>query len=71
MRWMGQGLRSALLPDVAQTGEIGHQWARVDIFLVLAIWSVVGTILAVYLLRRATLRESGSALEAKRLARGD
>lgn len=67
MRWIAQGLRSSLLPDSAQTAELGGSWGHSEVFLVLAAWSIVGGILAVWLMTRAARRESGSTLEQRRL----
>lgn len=65
MRWIGQGLRGAMLPDEFKTAEIGDTWDRPATFAVLLVWTVVGGILAAYLLRRAAQRESGSTLEER------
>ncbi|MGW5611710.1 ABC transporter permease [Streptomyces sp. NPDC003753] len=70
LRWMAQGVRSALLPDAAQAAEPSGSWQLPTVALVLAGWTVVGFLLAVPLLRRAARRESGSRLtERQRKAR--
>ncbi|GGW67484.1 ABC transporter permease [Streptomyces griseoloalbus] len=65
LKWMAQGLRSALLPDAARTAEPAGSWELPMVALVLAAWAVVGFLLAVPLLRRAARRESGSRLAAR------
>ncbi|PNE43341.1 multidrug ABC transporter permease [Streptomyces noursei] len=65
LRWMAQGLRAALLPDSARAAELAGSWQLPTVALVLAAWAVVGFLLAVPLLRRATRRESGSRLTAR------
>ncbi|WP_436850510.1 ABC transporter permease [Streptomyces griseoloalbus] len=65
LKWMAQGLRSALLPDAARTAEPAGSWELPMVALVLAAWAVVGFLLAIPLLRRAARRESGSRLAAR------
>ncbi|GGY80840.1 ABC transporter permease [Streptomyces omiyaensis] len=65
LKWMAQGLRSALLPDSAQTAEPAGSWELPMVVLVLTTWAVLGFLLAVPLLRRAARRESGSRLTAR------
>ncbi|MBQ0855402.1 ABC transporter permease [Streptomyces sp. BH-SS-21] len=65
LKWMAQGLRSALLPDSARTAEAAGSWELPMVALVLAAWAVLGFLLAVPLLRRAARRESGSRLSAR------
>ncbi|UZJ31092.1 ABC transporter permease [Streptomyces endophytica] len=62
LKWMAQGVRSALLPDAARAAEPAGSWELPTVALVLAAWAVVGFLLAVPLLRRAARRESGSRL---------
>ncbi|MER6030907.1 ABC transporter permease [Streptomyces sp. NPDC001851] len=62
LRWMAQGVRSALLPDAARAAEPSGSWQLPTVALVLAGWAVAGFLLAVPLLRRAARRESGSRL---------
>ncbi len=66
LKWMAQGLRSALLPDAARTAEAAGSWELPTVALVLTAWTVLGLLLAVPLLRRAARRESGSRLSARR-----
>ncbi|GAA5204637.1 ABC transporter permease [Streptomyces thinghirensis] len=65
LKWMAQGLRSALLPDSARAAEVAGSWELPMVALVLAAWTVLGFLLAVPLLRRAARRESGSRLTAR------
>ena len=62
LKWMAQGLRSALLPDAARAAEPAGSWELPMVALVLTAWAVLGFLLAVPLLRRAARRESGSRL---------
>lgn len=65
LKWMAQGLRSALFPDAARTAEVAGSWELPMVALVLTAWAVLGFLLAVPLLRRAARRESGSRLSAR------
>ncbi|MEV0221027.1 ABC transporter permease [Streptomyces sp. NPDC050704] len=65
LKWMAQGLRSALLPDAARTAEPAGSWELPMVALVLTAWAVLGFLLAIPLLRRAARRESGSRLTAR------
>lgn len=65
LKWMAQGLRSALLPDAARAAEPAGSWELPMVALVLTAWAVLGFLLAVPLLRRAARRESGSRLTAR------
>ncbi|MFE1773700.1 ABC transporter permease [Streptomyces sp. NPDC059008] len=65
LKWMAQGLRSALLPDAARAAEPAGSWELPTVALVLAAWAVLGFLLAVPLLRRAARRESGSRLSER------
>ncbi|MFD7232646.1 ABC transporter permease [Streptomyces sp. NPDC059881] len=65
LKWMAQGLRSALLPDTARTAEVAGSWELPMVALVLTAWAILGFLLAVPLLRRAARRESGSRLSAR------
>ncbi|MFF3490129.1 ABC transporter permease [Streptomyces sp. NPDC002795] len=62
LKWMAQGLRSALLPDAARAAEPAGSWELPLVALVLTTWAVLGFLLAIPLLRRAARRESGSRL---------
>ncbi|MER6525600.1 ABC transporter permease [Streptomyces sp. NPDC001508] len=65
LKWMAQGLRSALLPDTARTAEAAGSWELPMVALVLTAWAVLGFVLAVPLLRRTARRESGSRLSTR------
>lgn len=65
LKWMAQGLRSALLPDAARAAEPAGSWELPMVALVLTAWAVLGFLLAIPLLRRAARRESGSRLSAR------
>ncbi|MEU2791687.1 ABC transporter permease [Streptomyces sp. NPDC007100] len=65
LKWMAQGLRSALLPDSALAAEAAGSWELPMVALVLTAWAVLGFLLAVPLLRRTTRRESGSRLAGR------
>ncbi|GAA2065296.1 ABC transporter permease [Streptomyces albiaxialis] len=65
LKWMAQGLRSALLPDAARTAEAAGSWELPMVALVLTAWAVLGFFLAIPLLRRAARRESGSRMTAR------
>ncbi|MEU9122028.1 ABC transporter permease [Streptomyces sp. NPDC048506] len=65
LKWMAQGLRSALLPDAARAAEPAGSWELPTVAMVLAAWAVVGFLLAIPLLRRAARRESGSRLSER------
>lgn len=62
LKWMAQGLRSALLPDAARAAEPAGSWELPMVALVLTAWAALGFLLATPLLRRAARRESGSRL---------
>lgn len=62
LKWMAQGLRSALLPDAARAAEPAGSWELPTVALILTAWAVLGFLLAIPLLRRAARRESGSRL---------
>lgn len=62
LKWMAQGLRSALLPDAARAAEPTGSWELPTVALILTAWAVLGFLLAIPLLRRAARRESGSRL---------
>ncbi|WP_420803013.1 ABC transporter permease [Streptomyces pratensis] len=65
LKWMAQGLRSALLPDAARVAEPAGSWELPMVALVLTAWTVLGFLLAAPLLRRAARRESGSRMTAR------
>lgn len=66
MYWLGLGMRSAFLPDALASVELTHSWRHLETFGVLALWAVLGLVLAPAVLRRMARRESGSAVAARR-----
>ncbi|SES00066.1 ABC-2 type transport system permease protein [Streptomyces sp. yr375] len=72
LRWIAQGVRSALLPDNAKALELGGSWQHPAVAGMLALWALAGLALAPRLLQRMARRESGSSLserERKRVAK--
>ncbi|WP_433324493.1 ABC transporter permease [Spirillospora sp. CA-294931] len=65
--WMGLGVRSAFLPGSAVSAEIGDSWRHWETAGVLGAWAVAGFLVAPAVLRRMARRESGAAMEARRL----
>lgn len=47
LKWMAQGMRSAILPDGAQTLELAGSWEHGRTALVLAAWLVAGLVVGV------------------------
>lgn len=66
MYWMGLGMRSAFLPDSAAAAELAGSWRTGETIVVLAIWSIIGLLLAPRILRRMAQRESGSTMEHRK-----
>lgn len=66
VKWIAQGIRSALLPDDALAAETGHSWQHLQTFGVLGAWCVLGFLLAPRVLLRMARRESGSRLADRR-----
>jgi ABC-2 type transport system permease protein len=66
MYWLGLGMRAALLPSYLASVEIDGSWRLPYVFMVLALWSVLGLAAAPPLLRRMARRESGSRMAAQR-----
>ncbi|NYI05854.1 ABC transporter permease [Allostreptomyces psammosilenae] len=66
LKWMAQGVRSALLPDGMLAAETSGSWQHGTTLAVLAAWTLAGALLAPRLLRRMTRRESGSRLAERR-----
>lgn len=64
--WIGLGIRSALLPEMAAAAEIGGSWRPLETALVLGAWAAAGLLLAPGFLRRMARRASGSEMEAGR-----
>jgi ABC-2 type transport system permease protein len=65
--WLGLGIRSALLPDAAAAVELAGSWRHLETAVVLGAWAAAGLLIAPTVLRRMARRESGSAMEARRL----
>ena len=66
LKWIAQGVRSALLPDSAVVAETGQAWQHWETFGVLGGWILLGLLLAPRLLLNSSRRESGSRLTARR-----
>jgi ABC-2 type transport system permease protein len=66
MYWLGLGMRAALLPSHLAAVEIGGSWRLPLVFLVLALWSVLGLAAAPPILQRMARRESGSRVAERR-----
>ncbi|MDY7090032.1 MAG: ABC transporter permease [Actinomycetota bacterium] len=64
--WLGLGMRSVFLPDALASVELGDSWRHLETFGVLALWAVLGLLVAPVLMRRMARRESGSAVAARR-----
>lgn len=46
LKWLTQGMRSVFLPEGFATQEVAGNWEVSRIAIVLAIWAVAGTFLA-------------------------
>lgn len=46
LKWMAQGMRSVFLPDGFETLEVNESWDTPGVAIALAIWLVVGLVLA-------------------------
>jgi len=66
MYWLGHLMRHAFLPEVAVVGELYGTWRVGAGIAVLAAWAVVGSALAVPLVRRMARRQSGAAVAEAR-----
>jgi ABC-2 type transport system permease protein len=64
--WLGLGMRAAVLPPSLASVELDGSWRLLFVFLVLALWSVLGLALAPTVLRRMARRESGSQVAKRR-----
>lgn len=62
LKWLAQGVRSALMPDSALAAETGHSWQHGQTAAVLAAWTVAGFVIAPAVLRRAGRGASGARL---------
>jgi ABC-2 type transport system permease protein len=66
MYWLGLGMRSAFLPDEAASLELTESWRSGQMITVLAVWAILGLVLAPILLRRMARKQSGSTVGAAR-----
>jgi ABC-2 type transport system permease protein len=66
LRWMAQGVRSALYEPAYAVYEVAGSWQHLETAGVLLAWVVVGAVLAPRLIARTTRRETGSKLEERR-----
>lgn len=66
LKWIAQGIRSALLPRESVAAETGHSWQHLPTAVILAGWAIAGFILGPVLLLRAARQESGSRLMSRR-----
>lgn len=64
--WLELGMRYVFLPEAAMVAEMGGAWQPLATAVVLMAWAVLGAVAAPAVLRRASRRESGSAMEARR-----
>lgn len=60
--WLAHGLRATTLPPGAEGLELGGAWQPEVAVLALLVWAVVGLVAAPVVLRRATARQTASAL---------
>lgn len=66
LKWMAQGVRSALYDPVYEAAEASGSWQHPQIALVLLAWTVLGAIVAPRLIARTTRRETGAKLDERR-----
>jgi ABC-2 type transport system permease protein len=66
--WFGLGLREAFLPESAAASELQESWRTTRAVIMLSAWAVAGLLAAPILLQRVARRQSGSQVEAARLA---
>ncbi|OLF11439.1 ABC transporter [Actinophytocola xinjiangensis] len=64
--WLGLGMRSAMLPADLAAVEIGESWRHLEMVGVLGAWTVVGFVVAPWVLRRMARKESGSNVAQRR-----
>jgi ABC-2 type transport system permease protein len=69
MYWLGHALRWAFLPEEAAALELGGRWNLLGALAVIALWGAVGLALTPRILGRMAQRESGSAVEARKVER--
>ena len=51
LRWLGEGMRAAFLPDSVAAGEVGGTWNLPLVAAMLAGWLVIGALLARFTFR--------------------
>ncbi|HSY15596.1 MAG TPA: ABC transporter permease [Jatrophihabitantaceae bacterium] len=66
LKWIAQGMRSAMLPQESVAAETAHSWQHLPTAAVLAGWAIAGFVLGPVLLMRAARQESGSRLVSRR-----
>lgn len=66
MYWLGHLMRYAFLPDAAVAGELYGVWRIGPGIAILAAWTIVGSGLATWLVRRMARRQSGAAVAEAR-----
>ncbi|WP_116246307.1 ABC transporter permease [Nocardiopsis sp. FIRDI 009] len=64
--WLGLGVRAGTLPADYAALELAGSWQLPVVAAVLAAWAVVGSLVALRVLRRMARRESGSRVQAAR-----
>ncbi|MEV2278352.1 ABC transporter permease [Nocardiopsis sp. NPDC049922] len=64
--WLGLGVRAGTLPADYAALELAGSWQLPVVAAVLAAWAVVGSLVALRVLRRTARRESGSRVQAAR-----
>lgn len=69
MYWLGHALRWVFLPPEAAALELGGRWNLLGALAVIALWGAVGLALTPRILGRMAQRESGSAVEARKVER--
>lgn len=60
--WLGLGARSVILPAEAVANEISGSWRMPEMLAVLAMWAILGLIVAPRVLSRMTRRATGSKM---------
>lgn len=66
LKWMAQGVRSALYDPAYEAAEVSGSWQHPETALVLLAWIVVGALVAPRLIARTTRRETGAKLAERR-----
>lgn len=58
--WLSLGVRGAMLPEVFASDEIAGSWRLMETAAALGLWAVVGSTVAIYILRKSSRRAVGS-----------